>query len=373
MKTFRISGIIRVQLLYVVSREGRQIITSFIYSHISNQLESSSPGKASLKSLLRKIHFDKELPKIMESVGKFSKNIEWSGLYKENSIGFASESDIVYSQNSYIPRTANLNLTLNLLGRSYNFLEAGVYLENFEFILNQLNTPRDNPSEEHEETIRSDYVDGIEDILDRADFETNEIPKASVPIHEEPEPENSEKKGRINPEDLAHFRNQVLMKNRSSDVGCGDTFIRLHGTTVAVKSFSLSLERDIFELLQANWLSSYINSLPAKLKNLIIERSKPATFLDEQLVVPTAAGLPLSLRLQGESLIASKYETNIDFKALFSRDENVRKNMSLKLFPNIASTLSASMTIGPENFKAGFQLDGNMHLSAAADIKLEKR
>ncbi|CAG7719924.1 unnamed protein product, partial [Allacma fusca] len=42
------------------------------------------------------------------------------------------EGNLIFSQHSYLPRMLTTNATAHLFGRSYNLVDAGIYLKNFE-------------------------------------------------------------------------------------------------------------------------------------------------------------------------------------------------------------------------------------------------
>lgn len=45
------------------------------------------------------------------------------------------ESNLIWSEKSFVPRSANLNLTLDLFGTSVNFLELGARTQGVEGLL----------------------------------------------------------------------------------------------------------------------------------------------------------------------------------------------------------------------------------------------
>lgn len=66
---------------------------------------------------------------------KYSFNSEFSYTVDSAGIGSAVESNVIYSQNSFIPRSTSLNLTTELFGHSFNFMEIGTRQENLDKVL----------------------------------------------------------------------------------------------------------------------------------------------------------------------------------------------------------------------------------------------
>ncbi|CAE6537368.1 unnamed protein product [Rhizoctonia solani] len=52
--------------------------------------------------------------------------------------GFSTEANIIFSQDSYIPRMLSGNLTIQAYGRSYNLFEVGLNREDFVDIFTRM-------------------------------------------------------------------------------------------------------------------------------------------------------------------------------------------------------------------------------------------
>lgn len=143
-------------------------VTSFVSSYIKNLQESSLPSKLELQGLVADEEFNDPYH---TDFRQFSKNFEASAFYPDGNFGtvanwkyhtiivplipcflhemmpchekgkFNSEflpnkvkfdlltgmgldSNLIFSQDSYIPRSASLNLTVDLFGESVNLMEV---------------------------------------------------------------------------------------------------------------------------------------------------------------------------------------------------------------------------------------------------------
>ena len=107
------------------------IVGSFIWTHLTNLQESQShsPDKRLLKRLIGN---DFLKNKWNTDARKFSRYFEASYFSKELNVGTTADGSVIFSQESYIPRSARLNLTFEVFGESLNLLEVGTRVEGFE-------------------------------------------------------------------------------------------------------------------------------------------------------------------------------------------------------------------------------------------------
>ena len=65
----------------------------------------------------------------------FSRNVEHSYHNDKFDIGGQVESNLIWSPKSFVPRSANLNLTANWFGSSINLMEIGGRVEGMEKVM----------------------------------------------------------------------------------------------------------------------------------------------------------------------------------------------------------------------------------------------
>ncbi|KAI9556281.1 hypothetical protein GHT06_018855 [Daphnia sinensis] len=107
-------------------------IGSFVWTHLTNLQETSSPSKQVVRQLLA-TEFLRN--KFNTDARKFSRNLEASSYWHDLNVGGTVESNVIFSSQSYLPRSASLNLTLDLFGESVNLIELGARLEGFESLV----------------------------------------------------------------------------------------------------------------------------------------------------------------------------------------------------------------------------------------------
>lgn len=108
-------------ILNTLETEEVNQVGSFVRSHLNNLMRSSVPSRVEIQGLLS----DSDLKdKLGGDVRKFSRNFEGSVFFEEYNVGASYDSNLIFSPNSYVPRSALLNLTVELFGESINFLEV---------------------------------------------------------------------------------------------------------------------------------------------------------------------------------------------------------------------------------------------------------
>ena len=118
-----------------LSEEQINQVGSFIWTHLTNLMETSSPHKQDIRLILE----DMELAKTFDmDKRKFSRNLEWSAFSETINTGAIAEANLIWSTDSYVPRSASFNFTIDLFGKSFNLLEIGGRLEGFENIMEKL-------------------------------------------------------------------------------------------------------------------------------------------------------------------------------------------------------------------------------------------
>lgn len=117
---------------YVLKSEEVNQVGSFVWSHLKNLAKSASPIRVSAQSLLG----DDDLGKKFKlDIRKFSHNFEQSLFFDEYNVGMNTDSNLIFGTDSYLPRAASLNFTVDLFGESINVFEVSAYMQGFEHII----------------------------------------------------------------------------------------------------------------------------------------------------------------------------------------------------------------------------------------------
>ena len=73
---------------------------------------------------------------------KASTNLEASALINKINTGFVAESNLVWSNNAQVPRSASFNLTVDLFGQSINLVDFGGRVEGLEMLKDNMFGPK---------------------------------------------------------------------------------------------------------------------------------------------------------------------------------------------------------------------------------------
>lgn len=106
-----------------------------MWTHLTNLQETASPWKQSLREL---VESDFLKNKFKTDARKFSRNYEGSLFFDKMNAGVTAESNVIFSPQSYLPRSANINLTVDVFGESVNLFEVGARVEGFESVVEGL-------------------------------------------------------------------------------------------------------------------------------------------------------------------------------------------------------------------------------------------
>jgi len=113
-------------------------VLSFIWTHLTNLRETASPLKRQIRAILENAELKKEFDMDKR---KFSRNVELSTFSELLNVGGTVESNLIWSGQSFVPRSASVNLTVDLFGKSINLVEVGGRIQGVEDILERLLGP----------------------------------------------------------------------------------------------------------------------------------------------------------------------------------------------------------------------------------------
>ena len=113
-------------------------VGSFIWTHLTNLQETQDQFKSSLRAILGDARLQREFNL---DARKFSRNYDASYFSDTFNTGAKVDGNLVWSQSSFVPRSANLNLTVDVFGNSVNLLEVGGRVEGAEALLESIFGP----------------------------------------------------------------------------------------------------------------------------------------------------------------------------------------------------------------------------------------
>lgn len=306
-------------------------VGSFVWTHLNNLLKSSIPSRVEIQGLLS----DKDLGrKFSSDVRKFSRNYEGSMYFEEYNAGGSYEINTIFSPKSYVPRSLNMNLTVDLFGESINLFELDTRVEGLEHYLETLFGPN-----------RTFSAKNLKEKMDNIHLFRRSI------------------------DDTETIKNQIsTLPNVLKDNFGGPKAslgVKIFGNELLYKS--LLGDREIYEAVQ---MLNPVNYLTRILSGQEISYNKAIVFLDASYIIPTGAGLPIHLNAAGTAAINLKMSGLLranDFLKTYELD------VSGHLRPSLAVDVIGTMSVDAYYASTGIKLKTNVYSSSDVEGELKIR
>ncbi|XP_030814120.1 uncharacterized protein LOC115909152 isoform X2 [Camarhynchus parvulus] len=360
------------QVQKTLLKETSSQVGSFVWSHLTQLLETDDP----LKEHLRDSIPDEILSKDFDwETWKYSSYSDVT--FHSAGAGANMEASVVFSPTSFLPRSVMTNLTVHFMGQAINLLEVGVRLENAETLIEKGFGPKSSTF--------SDYLFG----------NTNKgNHKSETPV------EAAEKVKQRNPT-LKQYRptDHLLSKSgkpklRKTNQNClGRKYSKMNELvkkfterTVRKEALKCELSMKIFgnELSfldcedlrkQMKHYSLNLAELAVKLlKGQEVQFNKRMSLATEELQFPAVSGFPVQVAVNASAAINIKIKGNADFK----QQSNFFLNGYIK--PSAFVQLSVQMgivgTLGQAGLKwltgmrTSTSLDGGIQVKKGKELKV---
>ncbi|XP_022117827.2 uncharacterized protein LOC110995124 [Pieris rapae] len=320
------------KIFHSLRQESVNQVATFVWSHLNNLGQSSLPSRVEIQGLLS----GHEMPQLEDipDFRMFSRNYEQSVFFDQYNAGGNYEANVVFSPDSYIPRSLALNLTVDMFGESINLLEIKARGEGFERYIEGLfgkNGPLNkNKVVENISKLRffrsANEADQLRDKIDDIGYKNNAL-KHRFPIAEL---------------GFKVFGNEISYWSAE-----GDEEIR--------KSLErLDPKLRILEILSGKEISY----------------NKASLFLDTTFSVATGCGLPLNMNLMGTSYVDTKMSGTVVDK--YTQHGNL--DFEGKIRPSVAVNIAATMSVPAGSLAlSGIRLSSRLYTATAVEAKLSVR
>lgn len=334
----------------ILDKETVNQVGSFIQSHLRNLRASADPNKAEAK---RQLSLIKPRMKFPEDFRKFSFNNELSYNLGGIGLGSSAESNVIYSQNNFVPRSINLNLTTESFGRSFNLMDLNMRIENLDRLLEHYFGPKGRFTQ-----------DELSDIVDKGVDNTIEIVEYIKQKFNKMRGKREVKQG-----ELDKFAKGVKLRNNEVDQNLDlDLSIKMFGIEMAYMTYNGNTE----QLTPNQIIDKMFDKVDAgvnMMKNFNHHVHNHLQFLEAELIYPTNMGIGLSFDMIGTSVVHMKIHGNMDIPAIMNDPENAEVRIGFE--PSVSVRIAASMTVRGLDAEAGMKVVGTLHTDTATDVSIK--
>ncbi|KAM9305542.1 uncharacterized protein PAF06_014108 [Gastrophryne carolinensis] len=357
---------------WTLQNERSTQVGSFVWSHLSQLLESDDPLKQDIADSLP----DDILSKDFEGESWKYSTYSDATVHSE-SLSANMEASLIFTPSSFIPRSAMANLTIHTLGRAVNVLEQGIRLENAEDLLKSMlghHSPTlsdildvKDAQYKHSTVPPIETVTTAHDVkatskafnpgkqLDR-NFDQQKAKKSkhsclSGKYNKLNELQEEFTQGKSNKKELACSLSTKIFGNELIFLDC-------EGVREVLKQYSLSLAGITVKLL----------------KGQEVQYNRKLSLTADSIIFPVISGIPIQLSLNSSASTSIKMRGNMDFR------QRGHFFISGYIKPSALFQLSAQMgitgavgNIGLKwvtGVKTASSLDGGIQMKQGQDLKV---
>ncbi|XP_031834655.2 apolipoprotein lipid transfer particle isoform X2 [Nomia melanderi] len=304
-------------------------VGTFVWSHLTNLYRSASPTKVEVQSLLT----DDDLGnKFNGDRRKFSRNYDGSFFSEEYNVGANYQGNLIFSPDSYIPRSATFNVTFDLFSESVNVFELTTRFEGLEYYAEKFFGP-DGP-------YSNEKVSGF--------FKTLLRTVRQAPEEEDDYWKRVKKLPNVIENNFDNPRISLSYKVFGNDL----------------KYSVLNGDKEIREaLMRLNPWEKFKQMASGK----EIHYENAAMFLDSTYVVPMASGLPVRLDFTGSVACNFTISGLLDSKGISNNNIEIVSN----IMPSVSVNVVGSMAVDAFYTTAGVKLRSNVYLSGGVQLHLD--
>lgn len=286
--------------------------------------------------------------KFKTDVLKFSRNYEGSIYNNDLNSGLTFDSNIIFTPESYLPRSAMVNLTIDLFGESLNLFEIGGRFEGFEQIIDNLFGLNGYFKDDSPLIFFKNLMQYKSDNkTDRNEFNnnnTNEIIEYSKDFN----------------------KNYKLNKKPQASI-----YSKIFGNELYLKQFE-----GLNELFDKNYnvgntddknnLKSVFDLMKYLINNNTIDYTKSTKLLNTDYIIPTITGLPLEITINGSAIIGLKYKNENNFDNFF---KSFSASILLSINPSAIVEISGTMSVNALFTKSGLKSVTRFHTNTKNELK----
>ncbi|XP_078574880.1 apolipophorins-like isoform X1 [Branchiostoma floridae x Branchiostoma japonicum] len=304
------------------SEESSQV-GSYVWSHLQQVLKRDDEWHNTVNDILRNSELEK---KFTGDKRKFSSAWEGSVFSERWNMGGEAQADVLFSDTSFLPRSARLNLTATVFGTEMNMLEIGGRIEGMSYL--------------------------AESFFGHQGY----FPENNV-LHLL---KTKEKRSVLKENKLEEVHRKFNAKQENQPEG--SYYVRMYGDEVMYGDFKgLDIKAQ-----KQGWNVMEIMMKLAKQQDY--EVTKSTMFLDSTHSIPTSTGLPLRLTINGTATTHVKVSGKMDVRNMGFSPRSM--HIEGQVMPSAAVEISSEMGIDAHVARCGMKMVTTLHSSTFADGKV---
>ncbi|KAH9637818.1 hypothetical protein HF086_017596 [Spodoptera exigua] len=318
-------------------------VGNFISTSLRNIRSSSNPDKK-----LARQHYG-----LIRTPNKFNTDVRKYSFSEEESfnvdalgLGGNIEKNVIYSQDSFLPRSVNMNLTCEVFGHSLNVLEVGGRQGNLDRVAEHLFGPKSFLRTEEPQELYNKYVEKFNQYKDKVE---GGFHRGRRSIKSDVDSFDKNLKA-----EAAPFNNELDL----------DLYVKLFGTDAVFLSLGDDKGFDFDKIIDQ--FMQYLNQGMNQVKHFQQEFRAHMLFIDAELAYPTSTGLPLKLDIVGAATGRLEVATNIDIRQCISNPKDAK--IDIKLVPSTDIEITGALLVDADAIAAGLKVIVNLHSSTGGHV-----
>ncbi|XP_054710208.1 apolipophorins-like [Uloborus diversus] len=295
-------------------------VGSFVWTHLTALAKSKHPERKAFREIVSNLYL---LNKYQGDVRKFSSAHEATFFLESIDSGFHVDSHLIFSTDSYLPKSAMFNLTVDVFGKTCNLFQIDGRMEGLERVVESFFGP-------------SGY------------FPQKNIAKIL------------REKRSISNNKIDDMDEKFQAKSRFSQEPYGSLDVKVFGSSLWYSQF-----RQNDDSAPDINLLELVTKLAEEQEK---EYSRSFMFLDTTFTVPMTSGLPLRIAVNGTASVNLKIGGKFDVKSMQHVD--VLGNIEPSGAIEIASLLTVDAGTAA---RSGLRVVGTMHSSTVLNGRVEVR
>ncbi|XP_041062052.1 uncharacterized protein LOC121287955 [Carcharodon carcharias] len=353
-------------------------VGSFVWTHLSQLMETNDPLKQQIKETLPNYIVSKDFD--LEH-WKYSSYVDATFQSEPFPVGANAEAALIFSPRSFLPRSAMANFTIYVMGYAVNLLEVGIRVENAEYLVQKIfghrqapfmDSPKNMKNSGRKWRMRNPSKSSIQTAGKKEAVRRHAVSKFTASKQQVEKPRFQKANQSCQNVDYnriyeieAQFAKRMAKKKKKLTCGLSMkifgnelSFIDCSNMRTQIKQYSLDMAEIAIKLL----------------KGQEVQYNRRTSLATEELTFSSISGLPIRLAVNASAATNIKIKGNVDLKQ--------RTDFIITGFIKPSAHIHVSIHMGVDGTigKAGLEwvagmrtlmsLDGGIQLKKGQDLKV---